>query len=90
VIQGDERALSRDTVRRALASAWHRAEGWQLTSVGASLSGLGLTPAEAALVLVETFRDRPQATGFPAELHLVIDDPEQRALVEPFLPNRSQ
>lgn len=87
VIQGDARTLSRETVRRALTSAWHRAEGWQLTTVGAALSGLGLPPAEAALALVETFRGRPRATGFPAELHLVIDDPEQRGVVEPFLLN---
>ena len=36
--------------------------------------------AEAALALVETFRDRPRATGFPAELHIVIDHPEQRGV----------
>lgn len=90
VIQGDDRTLSRDTVRRALISAWHRAEGWQLTTVAASLVGLGLPPAEAALALVETFRDRPRATGFPAELHLVIDHPEQRGVVEPFLVNGSR
>ena len=87
VIQGEARTASRDTVRRALISAWHRAEGWQLTTVGAALSGLGLPPAEAALALVETFRDRPHATGFPAELHIVIDGPDQRGVVEPFLRN---
>ena len=87
VIQGEERAASRDTVRRALISAWHRAEVWQLTTVGAALSGLGLPPAEAALALVETFRDRPLATGFPAELHIAIDHPDQRGAVEPFLRN---
>jgi O-acetyl-ADP-ribose deacetylase (regulator of RNase III) len=89
VIQGDDRALSRETVRRALTSAWHRAEGWQLMTVGASLSGLGLSLAEAALALIETFRDRPGSTGFPAELHIVIEDPDQRAAVEPFLKNGS-
>jgi O-acetyl-ADP-ribose deacetylase (regulator of RNase III) len=87
VIQGEERVASRDTVRRALISAWHRAEGWQLTTVGAALSGLGLPPAEAALALVETFRDRPLATGFPAELHIAIDHPDQRGAVAPFLRN---
>jgi O-acetyl-ADP-ribose deacetylase (regulator of RNase III) len=87
VIQGAEGMASRQTVRRALISAWHRAEGWQLTTVGAALSGLGLPPAEAALALVETFRDRPRTTGFPAELHIVIDSPDQREAVAPLLQN---
>jgi len=92
VIQGEQRAASRDTVRRALTSAWHRAEGWQLTHVAAPLSGLGgatLTPEEAAIALVETFRDRPRATGYPAELHIVVVSPAERGAVEPFLRSDS-
>lgn len=88
VVQGQGRTASRDTVRRALTSAWHRAEGWQLTLVGAQLAGLGgaaLTPEEVALALVETFRDRPRATGFPAELHIVVASAAERGAVEPFL-----
>jgi O-acetyl-ADP-ribose deacetylase (regulator of RNase III) len=88
VVQAEGRAASRDTVRRALTSAWHRAEGWQLGTVGATLRGLGglnLTPEEAALALIETFRDRPSTTGFPAELHIVIAGPAERGAVEPFL-----
>jgi O-acetyl-ADP-ribose deacetylase len=88
VIQSGERAASRDTVRRALTSAWHRAEGWQLNLVGAPLSGLGgsvLSAEEAALALVETFRDRPRTTGFPAELHIVVGSAAERGAVEPFL-----
>ena len=80
VIQSDDRAVTRDTVRRALTSAWHRAEGWQLTTVAAALSGFGLSPEHAAVALVETFRDRPESTGFPAELHIVVESPEQRGL----------
>jgi O-acetyl-ADP-ribose deacetylase len=90
VVQDEERALSRDSVRRALTSAWHRAEGWQLTTVGAALSGLGLSVEDAAVALVETFRDRPGSTGFPAELHIVIDHPEQRGALEPYLQNESR
>jgi O-acetyl-ADP-ribose deacetylase (regulator of RNase III) len=89
VIQGQERACTRDTVRRALQSAWHRAEGWQLTTVAAALSGLGLPAAEAAIMLVDTFRQRPRSTGFPSELHIVIDHPDERSAVEPFLRNGS-
>lgn len=88
VIQGSERAATRDTVRRALESAWHRAEVWQLTHVAAPLSGLGggnLTAEEAAVALVETFRDRPRTTGYPAELSIVIASDQERGAVEPFL-----
>lgn len=88
VIQGSEKAASRDTVRRALTSAWHRAEVWQLTHVGAPLAGLGgpgLSAEEAAVALIETFRDRPRATGYPAELSIVIASDLERGAVEPFL-----
>jgi O-acetyl-ADP-ribose deacetylase (regulator of RNase III) len=92
VVQGAERAATRETVRKALVSAWHRAEGWQLSRVGARLAGLGgpgLSLQDAAVALVETFRDRPRTTGFPAELHIVIDDSEQRQTVEPLLGEAS-
>ncbi len=87
VVRGAERPATQQTLRRALASAWHRAEGWQLRSVGAALSGLGLAEEDAALALVETFRDRPDSTGFPAELHVSIDRPEHRGLLAPWLGN---
>lgn len=93
VVQGEDRAASKDTIRKALTSAWHRAEGWQLTTVAAALSGLGvgaLSMEEAAVTLVETFRDRAGATGFPAELQIVIDDAGQRGAIEPFLSRRSR
>jgi O-acetyl-ADP-ribose deacetylase (regulator of RNase III) len=92
VIQGQERAASRDTVRRALTSAWHRAEVWELNLVAAPLAGLGgstLSPEEAAVALVETFRDRPRSTGFPAELHIVVASPSERGAVEPYLQRES-
>lgn len=89
VVQSASGSPSRESVRRALTSAWHRAEGWQLTTVAAALSGLGLAPEVAAIVLVETFRDRPGSTGFPAELQIVIDHPTQRGAVEPYLSNGS-
>ncbi len=92
VIQGKERAASRDTVRRALTSAWHRAEGWELHLVAAPLAGLGgstLSPEEAAVALVETFRDRPRSTRYPAELHIVVASPAERGAVEPYLQQGS-
>jgi O-acetyl-ADP-ribose deacetylase (regulator of RNase III) len=90
VIQGEDRTASRDTIRKALSSAWHRAEGWQLTTVAAALTGLGggaLSLEEAAVTLVESFRDRTGSTGYPAELQIVIDDAGQRGAVEAFIPS---
>lgn len=85
VVQDADRPATRETLRRALASAWHRAEGWQLRSVGAALSGLVVGDDDAAHALVESFRDRPDSTGFPAELHVTIDRPEQRQALAPWL-----
>ncbi len=85
IVQGEERPASRDTVRKALTSAWHRAESWELPLVAAALGGLSLTPEEAARLLVETFRDRSQSRGFPAELYIVLDHPDQRGAIEPLL-----
>jgi O-acetyl-ADP-ribose deacetylase (regulator of RNase III) len=78
VLQDEERSATRDILRRALLHAWHRAEGWQLSRVAAAAGGLALPLEEAAALLVETFRDRPGNTGFPAELLIVVDDAEQR------------
>ncbi|HXI19579.1 MAG TPA: macro domain-containing protein [Gemmatimonadales bacterium] len=92
VVQGEDRPVTRDTVRKALISAWHRAEGWQLTTVAAPLAGLAgtaLSIEEAALALVETFRDRPSSTGFPAELQVVVRNDDERSAVTAFLGNHA-
>lgn len=89
VIHSSEHAASPDTVRRALASAWHRAEAWQLGTVAASLDGLGGTALgadAAARLLIESFRDRPGTTGVPAELQIVIGSDAERGAVTPYMP----
>ncbi len=89
IVQGEARRASRDTVRRALTSAWHRAEAWQLGTVAAAVGGLGLTIEESALLLVETFRERPASTAFPADLYIVVATPGERSAIEPYLQNGS-
>lgn len=87
VIQGEERAASRDTLRRALASAWHRAEAWQLASVAASLEGLGgasLSIDDAARMLVESFRSRGRPAADP-ELQVVVRTADERSAIEPWI-----
>jgi len=86
VVQDEERSATREVLRRALLHAWHRAEGWELSSVAASAGGLVLPVEEAAALLVETFRDRADDTGYPAELLIVVDDAEQRSAVGALLP----
>ncbi len=89
VIQSEERTASPDTIRRALASAWHRAEAWQLNLVAASVDGLGgphVAPETTARLLVESFRDRPGTTGVPAELQIVVRTVAERGAVTPYLP----
>lgn len=87
IVQGEARGASRDTVRKALTSAWHRAEAWQLGTVAAALGGLALSIEESALLLVETFKERPATTAFPADLYIVVASSDQRSAIEPFLRN---
>lgn len=85
VIQSGERAVERDTVRRALVSAWQRAGDWQLGRVATPLVGASagaLTIEEAAALLAETFRDRPAAPLYPAELQIVVERADEVPVVE--------
>jgi O-acetyl-ADP-ribose deacetylase (regulator of RNase III) len=73
VVVADERGpASREKIRRALVSAWQRADDWGLARLAAPLVGAAggpLTDEEAAALLVETFpRD-----GSTRELRLIVD-----------------
>jgi O-acetyl-ADP-ribose deacetylase len=81
VVVADERGVApREKIRRALVSAWQRADDWGLARVAAPLVGAAggaLTDEEAAILLVETFpRDGPER-----ELRLVVD-PAARTAVD--------
>jgi len=82
VVVADERgAAGADRIRRALVSAWQRAEDWQLRRLATPLVGAGggpLTSTEAATLLVETFRDQADNR---LELVIVVD-PSDREAVE--------
>ncbi len=77
IVQDSERPVTSSTLRRALVSAWHRAEAWQLGTVAADPAGLLLLPEEAANLVVETFREQ-STRGFPTELYLAVSDSELR------------
>jgi O-acetyl-ADP-ribose deacetylase (regulator of RNase III) len=83
VIKGDEINAGRDTVERALQSAWHRANEWQLARVATPLVGAGvgqLTLEDAAGLLKHTLAKRPQ-TAYPSEVQVVLDREHDRDLV---------
>jgi O-acetyl-ADP-ribose deacetylase (regulator of RNase III) len=84
VIRDPVKRGGRDVVRRALVSAWQRAGDWGLVSLAAPLVGADagqLSTQEAAGLLVETF-PREASAGPPLELHIVVEQEEERAMVE--------
>ena len=83
VIKGAEINADRDTVERALQSAWHRATEWQLARVATPLVGTGvgqMTVEDAAALLKHTLATRPQ-TAYPSEVQVVLDQELDRDLV---------
>lgn len=89
VIKDEERDVSRETVRRALASAWHRAEAWELKTVAVAVDGLGgnaLSIDDGARLLVESFRSRTGSASIPAELQIVVRSTDERAAIAPWIP----
>lgn len=87
VIRDSSSPVGREVVRRALVSAWQRATDWGLGTIAAPLVGAGagqLSMEEAAALLAETF-PRNASERPPAELHIVVEREEERAMVEAIL-----
>jgi O-acetyl-ADP-ribose deacetylase (regulator of RNase III) len=87
VIRDPSSPVRREVVRRALVSAWQRATDWGLGTIAAPLVGAGagqLSTEEAAALLAETF-PRNVTQGPPAELRIVVEREEERAMVEAIL-----
>lgn len=85
VIRGEQANATRDSVRRALTSAWQRASAWGLERiagppVGAGAGQLGL--AEAAEVMAQTFAEHRRTGRPPTSLVIVADREEERAIIE--------
>jgi O-acetyl-ADP-ribose deacetylase (regulator of RNase III) len=81
VVVADERGpAGAERIRRALVSAWQRASDWQLRRLAAPLVGAdggSLTSAEAATLLVETFR---QQDDNRLELVIVVGESDREAV----------
>jgi O-acetyl-ADP-ribose deacetylase (regulator of RNase III) len=88
VLASEDRATTPDIVRRALVSAWHRAEGWELTTIGAPLAVVAVDylPLDTAVrLLIDTFQQRRPESRFPAELQIIVTGPSELALVDTLL-----
>jgi O-acetyl-ADP-ribose deacetylase (regulator of RNase III) len=83
IIRDPDAGVARDTVRRALVSAWQRASDWELKTIAAPLIGAGageLSLEESATLLAETFP--ASETGCPSELRIIVERDGDRELVE--------
>jgi O-acetyl-ADP-ribose deacetylase (regulator of RNase III) len=81
VIRDRQTPADRTTVRRALVSAWQRANDWGLRRLAAPLVGTGpggLSDEESARLLVETF---PHDEGGALALSIVVEQEATRDLV---------
>ena len=85
VVVADERGPgNRDTIRRALVSAWQRAGDWGLARVAAPLVGVAsgqLTVDESVRLLVDTMPRGADAADGPA-LTIVVDEAAAVDVVE--------
>ncbi len=86
VLQDSATPASRETIRRALLSAWQRASEWQLARIAAPAVGAGpgqLPLEESVSLLAETFRSR--AGGPPEELTIVVEKVQEQETAEAVL-----
>ncbi|HEX5817993.1 MAG TPA: macro domain-containing protein [Gemmatimonadales bacterium] len=75
----------RETIRRALQSAWQRARDWSLEHVAAPPIGAGpgrLSLEEAVLLLAESF---PRDGDAPRTLRIVVEREDERELADAVL-----
>jgi O-acetyl-ADP-ribose deacetylase (regulator of RNase III) len=85
VIRGAHTNVTRDSVVRALTSAWQRAATWGLERIagppiGAGAGQLGL--AEAAELMARTFAEHCRTGRPPTALHIVVEREDERAIIE--------
>jgi len=85
VIRGDQANATRDSVRRALTSAWQRAAAWGLDRIagppiGAGAGQLGL--ADAAELMAQTFVAHCRTGRPPTSLQIVVERNEERDIIE--------
>jgi O-acetyl-ADP-ribose deacetylase len=91
VVSSREEPVSRDSVRRALLSALHRSEGWQIGQVAIPPFGLGagnLDIEESADIMFDVLATHLRRARFPREV-VVIAETEAEAAVLTYAQQRS-
>lgn len=88
IIQDPATRTTRETIRRALISAWQRCAEWGLVTVGSAPIGAGaglLDLEDAVELMAETF---PREAEAPGTLTIVLEREDDRALVDAVLRRR--
>jgi O-acetyl-ADP-ribose deacetylase (regulator of RNase III) len=91
VIQSRADRPSRDSVRRALLSAWQRATDWELGTIATPLVGTGagqLSLEDAAALLADTLREHRLNAQFPSQVRIVLEHETDRGSVEAVVARR--
>jgi O-acetyl-ADP-ribose deacetylase (regulator of RNase III) len=91
VIQSRHAGSSRESVRRALLSAWQRANDWELATIATPLVGTGagqLSLEEAAGILSDTLHEHRAGGQFPTLVRIVLEHAADRDPVEAVLARR--
>jgi O-acetyl-ADP-ribose deacetylase (regulator of RNase III) len=91
VIQSSETTSSRESIRRALLSAWQRASDWELGVIATPLIGTGagqLSLEEAASILSDTLHEHRARAQFPSDVQIVLEHETERSAVEAIIARR--
>jgi O-acetyl-ADP-ribose deacetylase (regulator of RNase III) len=91
VVESQQVSSSRDSVRRALLSAWQRASDWELGTIATPLVGTGpgqLSPEEAATIVTETLQDHRARAAYPSLVRIVLEHETERPAVEAAVARR--
>lgn len=84
VVSSREEPVSRDTVRRALASALHRVEAWQIRTVGIAPFGLGagnLDIEDSADIMADVLAAHLRRARYPETVTFIAEtEDEERVL----------
>jgi O-acetyl-ADP-ribose deacetylase len=85
IIRGEEANATRDSVRRALISAWQRAAAWGLDRIAGPPIGAGagqLALGDAAELMAETFAAHCRSGRPPTLLQIVVERDDERDIIE--------
>ena len=91
VIQSTLTSSSRESIRRALLSAWQRASDWELGAIATPLLGIGagqLSLEDATSILTDTLHQHRSHAQYPARVQIVLEHEGERSAVEAIVARR--